>query len=84
MKPRKTRSDSAGVALLARIESHLADFRRRALRRGDEEGFRDFDSAIEIIRLQSRSLRFEQAQAARQRRETAATARLAQELREAA
>jgi len=77
---KRTRSDSQAIATLARVESHLADLRRRAIWRGDEEGFEAFDGAMETIRQLSRRLRFEQAATARAHRETGGAERLPREL----
>jgi len=47
---KRTRTDSPGLALLARIESHLADWRRRSIWRDRAADVALYDAALDMIR----------------------------------
>ena len=78
------RDDPKAIAVLARVESHICDKRRRAIWLDRQADFRDWDAALLDIRRLSRELRLASAERARRMREARATARLGAELAKAA
>jgi uncharacterized protein YjlB len=54
MRLKTSRPDSPGQAMLARVESHINDQRRRAVWRDDAEAYHAYDGALETIRALQR------------------------------
>jgi len=78
------RDDPKAIAVLARVESHLADARRRAIWKDDQAGYEMFDAALSDVRTVSRLVRLAATESWQRVREQKATARLTAELAKAA
>ena len=82
--PKLLKSDRPAIAMLARIESHVCDQRRRSIWLDRQQDFLAFDAALTDIRRLSRVVRLESAAKSRAEREARATARLGDALSKAA
>ena len=81
---KRTKQESKPLAILARVESHLADARRRAIWKDDQAGYEMFDAALSDVRKVSRLVRLAATESWQRVREQKATARLTAELAKAA
>jgi len=81
---KRTKQESKPLAILARVEGHLADSRRRAIWKDDQAGYEMFDAALSNVRKVSRLVRLAATESWQRVREQKATARLTAELAKAA